>query len=224
MTTGIKPHFSFVDKKLNSDLNFLIERFIKKCSSLNKKSSFLTSRITECDVKLLKQALNLSLFPDSPSHLNKYHFKWHDCFALGSENIRLLDSDFKVCDWNYSLEGTIDYLVSINDATYCVMVKQEDDNKIEEIEREGGKRKDVVEIMSNMWLAEIKNSLLIYSGNSRHCFISIEANSRVLNAVRDKCTSLCNYKMLGKMPEKPYKTESSECLCCSFKKECWNGN
>jgi len=215
------PVFVIEDNKISGVILSLVERLIINKNKSQVSSSFWTSKITKCPRRLIKDSNNTHVV-NSVAYEYPYSFKWEECFKLSDSNLELITVNKEVSDWNYSLKGIVDFIVKFDDQPYCVMIKQlKKESDVTDVRQKKGFRNDIVELVSNMWLSEIENGILIYDGFNQTYILHVLPNNEIINAIKSKCQFLSDHKLLGKIPEKPYAKISKECEMCDYKKECW---
>lgn len=221
--TEITPDFV----KKDTIIEQIISDEICKRSSGLIKTTFTPDTITECSRKLIYMVTN-----------NNYHNKidyfkiisdiytrkkWIACLSkIGG--IKLLKSDLVVADCHFNLSGVIDAIVDFNQAIFVVKIFPVDENRFLTIQNKGAYKKDVIEVLIYMWLAELKNGLAIYENKNNHEYLlfNIEPYKPIIMSVKRKCLELSEFNINGKIPPRPYKVKSAkECERCVFLSKCW---
>jgi hypothetical protein len=182
---------------------------------------FTPSRLTECDRRILYRANGEvieenRLIEDFLLNRNEEYVKnkWIDFFS-NSIKIKLLEKKLVVADCNYNIAGTLDCIIKKGNAEFVVLIKKQDGEP---------RRKDVIELMVYLWLAEKSHGVLIYDSNNSNKFIlyHVKIFEPIIIAISNKCKKLIETKMKGELPDRPYKNEkNNECFECEFKLKCW---
>jgi len=195
--------------------------------------TFDPQSLTECGRKLSylttitdgkEHKLNLT---NEESLANRYtKIKWID--ILGNlKDIRVLDSWVVACDIGYNLVTKVDCVIqmdSLDELQSVVSIKSASSDEFKKIQDKGPHRKDIVAIMTDMWLIEIAHGIIIYENRDNLEFMinSILPERAIINSVKSKAKELYHHKINGTIPNQPYKDKSSkECSNCEFSKRCW---
>lgn len=188
-------------------------------------SSFLPASITECPRRLCYK-ITYYYMDNSPydtiaaDHIAK---KWVK-YLEKCKGIRVINSHVIVSDEHFQVAGIIDSIIDIDDEIMVFKVKEINDDSFKTIQSSGALRRDVVEIMVYMWLAEMKSGLLVYENKNNNDVISfrIDYYQSIIQAVKKLCEVVINHKKQGVLPNRPYDSSNGEeCNICEFKQQCW---
>lgn len=190
-------------------------------NSLDNEIIF-TNDITQCDRRLFYKVSDQY----SKSYLVKMHNealskKWR-AYLEKVKGVDVLATNFTVADHNCGLTGIVNLIISASDKKILVMIKEVDNDFFNS---KRTVRKHIVDIMSQMWLAEIDDGLLIYENveTKEFSMYHILTHPSVLMSVDKKAKDIQRQKVLGVLPERKYDSKtSSECVSCEFKEKCWN--
>ena len=146
--------------------------------------------------------------------------KWGKIFSV-NKLFDIVTTSYACADIKYNIVGTIDLIVKIIDnprKPLAVMFKRKNAEDIND-----GKisRKDIVEIMANMWMAEIADGILIYE-NEQDTNIEVfhvVPDTYLINSIKSTCKDI--FTVVKKIPDRPYGNVSEECEKCYFKEFCW---
>ena len=199
-----------------------IKNEIKRRNSAFSSGIFIPSRLTECDRRIFYRSIGTKIDDDRfvedflVEKTEKYvKNKWIDFFS-NTIKITLLEKNLVVTDCNYNITGMIDCIIKKGNTEFVVLIKKQDGEP---------KRKDVIELMTYLWLAEKPHGLLIYdSNNSEFNIYRVKMFMPIIMAICKKCKKLIEIKIKGEVHNRQYKNSmSKECLKCEFKNKCWAG-
>lgn len=194
--------------------------------------TFRPSELTECDRKIIYRTNGKKYKKDitQAEDLTKYYakVKWLDILNR-LNGIKVLDSWVVASDCNYNIVTTVDCVIEFTDLSFdglqsvvtVVSLKSEDFDIVKE---KGATRKDIVSMMTDMWLIELSHGMLVYENRDNLNFIvySVVPEDAVINSIRAKAKKLYSNKMNGTVPERPYKDNTAkECKSCEFFSRCW---
>jgi len=219
----------FVKKDhITAQLEQIIDSEVSARSKESLKTTFNPNTITECSRKLIYRVMGDGKQKESASYLKTTSDiytkkKWQEYFSK-FKSIKLLESDLVVGDCNYNMSGTIDAVISVNDVIFAVKIFPVNEDRFLTVKKRGASKKDVIETIIYMWLAELKHGLAIYENENTHEYelFDIEPYKPIIMAVKSKCLTLSECKIKGEIPGKPYKVKTAkECKCCEFLNKCW---
>jgi len=203
----------------------IIEDCIRKDSKagINDLNSevFYSSDITKCDRRIIYKAIGTP-------HINNVMKELHDEYIVKKwvqifndlKGIEVVDTGTLVADHNYNLTGKIHLVINVDGAVAVIMIQEVSS----ELFKKGTSRNHIINLMSQMWMAEVNDGFLVYENVDDKDFsiYHVTHNISVLNSVKSKCKDLQEKKMLGILPERKYEDISNdECSSCEFKAICW---
>ena len=149
--------------------------------------------------------------------------KWLKTFSA-NKIFDFIASGYVCCDIHYNLTGVIDLIFKIVDnprQPLAIMIKTENNTTFKEIISGKVPRRDIVEIMANMWMAEIADGILIYENNQDLTFeiFHVTPDKYLINAIKSKCKEISS--IVGEIQKRPYDKISIECDRCYCKNRCW---
>jgi len=219
MKTGIENivNKSDLSKQVEDITNCEIERFDKE----EAKSTFDTSDISACIRRLIYTAKKKG---KDPQAIDKFHNKftiekWSNLlgYYVRGKNIGLADC-------NYNLIGNGDILIEVDFSKILLKVQSVCNKDFDHVLTKGAFKKHVLELMTNEWLAEVNEGLLIYENRDNYKFeiFQVHLFPHILEPIKRKAQELTEYKMKGELPNRPYqRKDAKECNCCSYQLECW---
>ncbi len=219
----------FVKKdQVTTRLEQIIDGEICARSKESPKTTFSPDIITECPRKLIYGVMGNNKQNESTFYLKissdiYTKKKWIEYFSK-FKSIKLLESNLVAADCNYNMSGMIDAVISVDDVPFVVKIFPVSEERFLTIRSKGASKKDVIEVLIYMWLAELKHGLVIYENENTHKYevFDVEPYKPIIIAVKNKCLMLSECKIKGEIPEKPYKTKTAkECRSCSFLNKCW---
>lgn len=226
------PNKPFIKKDNVTDFfNGEINNEIKRRNFDFFHEIFNPNNITECERRILyrargeknKQSHNIFFEIDTQEAVKN---KWLNFFKK-SLSIKLLDRDVVVADCNFNLTGKVDGILKANNSIFVLIVRALNSKDFIRITEKGALRKHIVELMVYMWLAEIKDGIILYENkdNQEFCLYHVVPYLPILEASRKKCMQLLEHKIKGTMPTQPYKNQDEpECTICEFKDKCWGND
>jgi hypothetical protein len=203
---------------------------IKECIINQRKAfstSFPTNRMTECPRRLVYESLSY--------HKEDKYVKFTDNIACIKakwierlnriKNLELVDKNVLASDCNYGITDTIDCIIRYkDDELFVTNIQPVSNDEFSIIKKKGALRKHIVTITIQMWLAEVKNGLLICENKDNNDFVMfhVKEYKSIIQSVQKKCRLMMEYKVKGFLPDRPYqKNSGAECEECEFSKECW---
>ena len=149
--------------------------------------------------------------------------KWKKIF-LTNKLFDIVASSYECRDIKYNLVGAIDLIVKVLDnprKPFAVMIKCRDFNDFSEIKDGKIPRRDIVEIMANMWMAEIEDGILLYENNQDASFevFHVIPDTYLINTIKAKCKEIPT--IVEKPQDRPYDKISTECEKCFYRRLCW---
>jgi len=193
--------------------------------------SLLTSELTQCPRRLgYKCLMTEKDTPEENAHdFGDSHFakkKWVSVLASGKE-LELLEADFELADCNYNLVGRLDAVIRTEDGPSGVLIKIVGSDAYDRVCRDNVPRRDVVEMMTNLWLAEMNHGYLIYEWedvSGVFTIFHVEKHKGIVASVAEKCRKITSHKLTGTIPERPKPKPFTECNVCEFSRRCWGKN
>jgi len=221
--------FDFIKEDEVSDIfeTYLTDEFQNK-HVIRETESFETSHLTECP-----RRLNYASDGEKGKHTQtqleaKIHeFAKKKLIAMFAKNkqIKIVGEAVEVSDCNYNMVGVLDVAVKYKDNLYLVQFYSLKDEEFKHILEEGPPRKHVVEVVLNRWLTEKGELVIIYENrySGEHKVYHIQLYKPIVDAAKAKSLQLINDKLLGKTPDRPYKTSTAaECTVCEYCDLCWH--
>lgn len=218
---------SFVRK---DDFTELFESRVKehlRSSNLNSVvSTFDPSHLTECPRRIIYRTTSVvktktDLTSNTLDELDSHYFFNS---IIRSSGTKIISENISASDCNYNIVGKLDYVLNLNGETFATKFYVVGDDDFRNVLKKGAVRKDVIEIMVYMWMVELNNGLIFYWNRSDNQITSfhIKPFKPIIKSVVDKCKFLLEYELKGTMPDRTYKTRSSnECKQCEFESVCW---
>lgn len=202
---------------------------LRNYSLFSPDSSFHPSQITECPRRLIYRVNGTSAgmyVGNSPyESVEKESFK-NKWLALLEKvkSVKILHKDAIASDCNYNLYSIVDAVINIKGDIFAVKAIQTYGDEMDEVRNKGAMKKHVIEMVLNIWLLEVDGGILIYDSkeNYGHCMFHIKPYKPIVESVTEKCKKLCNFKLMGQMPNRPYKSKAyKECIACEYRGLCW---
>jgi hypothetical protein len=180
-----------------------------------------SSEVTQCDRRIYYSLVGVDQLKKQSIRIHKKALihKWSS--ILGKiKGFELVGTGVTVADHNHSVTADIDVVGKLHDRPVAIMVVEVDD---ETFQNDKAVRKHVVDIMSQMWMAEVNDGFLVYENilSKKFSMFHILPNVSVLNAVKQKLKGLQEKKMLGILPDRKYEAFAKECRECRFTERCW---
>jgi hypothetical protein len=224
-------HDKFVKKetKLTNLVNNEIISVLEGGNRLFNNEVFNSENIAECPRKivyksfglLMNQSLSLDRIKnDSSIALKK---KWIDLLSKSSK-INFIEKNITVSDCNYNLSGEVDAVIEINDYKSLVLIKELESDDYILAQLGGGAKSHVIELMADIWMAELENGILICENkNTNEYFVShIIIHQPIIETIKKKYYDLNFKKTLNQLPSRPYKNMGAkECILCKYRLTCW---
>lgn len=211
--------------ELSDMIKNLLKEEIKRRNSAKYIELITSCNITECDRRLLYRSSRVKpeKYEDAMEILSQETAKnkWLDFFDK-SRKIKLKDRHLTVAEEEYDINGCVDGVIKIGDLLAALLIKSIPDKKFHEVSS-GAVRKDVIELMSYIWLLELKNGILLYENrnNNDFCIYHVSKYQPIIDAIKQKGKKLLSMRMKGVIPERPYAKKEKECLVCEFYSKCW---
>jgi len=192
-----------------------------------------TRNITECDRRILYRAYGVK----SDGIKSEIEFSKNDIFSENAIkekwltifedilNVKVRETFITASDCNYNLIGEIDGAGVIGNKPVIFMIRKVNHEEFENISKNEINRKDKVDILAKMWMIEVKHGILLYEdGNTNdYQLFHVTPYEPIIQSVCTKCKRLEDHRILGKLPDRPYKDAlGTECLSCEFKLKCWD--
>jgi hypothetical protein len=214
---------SFVKKdKFSTFLKEGVDKVIQNSYNDIDSEVIDSSEVTQCDRRIYYKLINGSVTKTHSVSMHKETLitKWISILAQ-IKGLKIMEYSTMVADHNYSLVSTVDMIGKMEDLPVVIKLIEV---KNETFQNDKAVRKHVVDVMSQMWMAEVSDGFLIYENmlSKEFNIFHILQNVSVLNAVKSKMKSLQEKKMLGILPDRKYETLSTECSECCFKDKCWS--
>ena len=146
--------------------------------------------------------------------------KWKKVF-LANKSFDIVTTSYACADIKYNIVGTIDLIIKVVDDPRKPLIVMLKKKNVDDINNGKVLRKDIVEIMANMWMSEIADGILIYE-NEQDMNIEvfhIIPDTCLINSIKDTCKNI--FKIVKTVPDRPYSGVSDECKKCYFRKLCW---
>jgi len=230
MTENIADKFIKLDQ-VSKNLELLINAEDSKRSMFFPTSNFDPSHLTECPRRIIYRVNNITpdFYRESYLDMMSGLFgkkKWIDMMEK-FKNLKIVDKNVVAADCHYNISGNIDVILNIEEKIYVTKIQCIDQNQFDQIVMKGAIKKHVIEIIVYLWLTEINDGILLYDNQNTNQYkiFHIKAYSPIIKSITKKCLRLIDFKMNGKIPERPYESSgSSECSQCEFFKTCWKEN
>lgn len=219
-------NFKFVCK---DDVSELLEKSIQEMrvtpATFNPDSSFHPSQITECPRRLIYRSRGLKTSGETILDLCNREFfknKWISILEK-SKSLKVLHKDVIASDCNYNLYSKVDAVVNISGDIFAIKAFSVISSDFEEIHNKGARKKDVIEMVIDIWLLEVNGGIIMYEAKEicDFCVFHIKPYKPIIDSVTEKCMRLLDFKLKGQVPDRPYKTEAKECYNCEYLGSCW---
>jgi hypothetical protein len=206
-------------KKIEEDIEISLKRGYNDLGG----ETISSSEITQCDRRMYYSMIDFQNVGSRNKVLHESYMvsKWCDILRQGSI-IDILEKEFLVADRNFNICSTIDIVGKMLETPVVIKIREINN---EDYASKIAKRPHVIEIMVQMWLAEINDGFLIYENSltKEYNVFHILPNASVLNAVKSKLLKLIDNKNMGILPERKYEASSAnECKKCVFVGRCWS--
>lgn len=189
---------------------------------------FNIRHLTQCPRRIFYRSVgapqdlddNLFLLKQDLIYVKK---KWIEIFKKNPK-ITVLKEDFIAADTNLNIEGQIDAVFRCKKYTGVLMVDSLRTEEYQLSKKNGGLRRQIIELMASMCLTQVSNGILICEEKSTNEYFLSHSiiHKPIVNTIQKKCESLMECKVFNQIPEKPYDSEKAkECLKCEYKKQCW---
>lgn len=190
-------------------------------------SVFDPSHITECPRRIIYRASGC-ISENTSSYLSSYDFlfskkKWIE-YLSQCKNIKVIDKNVVAADCHYNVSGNADVIINMGGVVYVVKIQPVNANDFVQIKKKGAYKKHVVELITYIWLTELYDGLLLYENKNNNEYITfhVKQYEPIIKSIMKKCLGLMENKIMGVIPPRPYKCkDSSECILCEFRKQCW---
>lgn len=209
----------------------LLEKLItdedQRRSAASVNSTFDPIHITECPRRILYRSTgtghNLHLTYLQRLSKEACKDKWISLFDK-SLKVKLVDQDIVVADSKYNITGKVDAIISFGDDIFATKIKSVCEESFINIQETGALKKDVVELILDLWLLEIRDGLIIYDNNNGgYVTFHVEPYEPIIKTIKRKCGELMRQSISGDLPDRPYDDSSSgECHICEFNQKCWS--
>ena len=223
----VSPEIKFVcrdevSKPLEESINDL-----RYCALPVTDSSFHPSQITECPRRLIyrvngdadKMHIGDGLYQSIQDETFKN--KWITLLEK-VKFVKVLHKNAIASDCNYNLFSKVDAVINIKGDIFAVKaIKTCGLDEMEEIRNKGAMKKHVIEMVLYIWLLEVDGGILIYDSDYEHCMFHIKPYKPIVESVIEKCRKLCDFKLAGQIPNRPYKSKAKECSDCEYRCVCW---
>lgn len=223
------PNKPFVIRdEMSSTIEDILRTFSDSQANHDINRTFHPDGLTECGRKLIyrtsgsKYQTGYSVLETESNYFSK--LKWIHILKC-CKDIKVLDSDIIASDDKHNLLTKVDCVIEMEDETQIVVfIKSLSSSDFENVKNNGATRKDIVRIITDMWLIELSNGIIIYENRDtlRFLIYKVIPNNAIINTIKLKSKNLYDNKIKGILPSRPYKNNSSkECQECEFLKTCW---
>lgn len=212
-------------------LHHNIKDVLQKRRNLSSNSEIInTKHLTQCNKRLMYRVSGVNLieskkdafdFQEELQIINKryLHNKWISILKE-IDKVEIIAINESFADCNCNLIGYTDILkVGLKNVIF--EVEYIDEVIFKDVLTNGAKRCNVVDIMSKMWMSNIKHGILIYETSNNYKIFHVTPFDYIIKSVCNKCSELMNYKILGKLPDRSYENIKEECMVCEYKEICW---
>jgi hypothetical protein len=193
-----------------------------------RSGSFDPRHITQCRRRIMYRAMSKEKSFDNlyfeNSHQRAIANKWIG-YLKACHKTHLFEPHAIVADAELNLKGVVDALVKYEDVFHAINVRPVNNETFQQIQEKGCLRKDAVDLIVCMWMAEVPFGILIYENNDNQEIetFEISKNDLVIQQVKSKCKELIPYQLKGNLPNRDYKdSDSKECKACEYRDICFN--
>lgn len=210
---------------LTEKIEFAIKSEEKRRNISKNNELFLTNQLTNCTRKTLYRVYGEEYDIDMAEELHQQSVKhkWLD-FIEQSRIAKLIDKNIEAADTKYNLASRVDGVFRIGELTFTVLIKSVHNEEFQRIKERSAPRRDIVQLMMDMWLTEVKDGLLLYDNRETNDILTYHVlpYQPIINAACGRCLEMRDHKLMGKLTKRPYdSSDSEECLACKFKATCW---
>lgn len=219
---------------IRDNASYTLEGFMRlittyKVSSNTSSMIFHPDELTECGRKIIYRKRNHKCHFCNNAEYSYDKFakcRWISLLKQCSD-IKVLDSDILANDMKYDVVTKIDCVIeipSMDDLQTVVYIRSIPSSIFENVKKNGALRKDIVRIMTDMWLIELINGMIIYEDRDSLDFIiySVLPQNAVINSIKARAKQLYEHLINTTIPLRPYKNhDTKECGECEFFKMCW---
>lgn len=220
-----------LNDQLITDLNSKINSSIQKRREKRiYGEGYYAQYLTQCDRRIVYRSLGKKSEVDNNNgeieEISKIFIKKKWCAILNSIYEIEVNADVKVSDPVYNLIGTVDCSVKIDEVVYAVLIDGLQSADFKMLAEKGPTRKDVVTVMANMWMSDVKDGILIYENRDdlSYMLFRVKGSKTVGEGLMKKCQRLSRFTIAGEIPPKSYNEVSDECKICEYRNLCWENN
>jgi len=210
-------NLSFVTRDKLTDY---IESLIENNKIHTNKTSINPNSITECTRKLIYRTSTTTNEQDNCfAHLKKRWIK----MLKDSTKVEIAVSEV-LSDCNYNLSAVADAFIKINDKISVLKIQPVTEEDFNKVQNKGAIKKHVIDLMCQMWMAEIDDGILLYDDvfSCKYMVYHVTLYRPIIESIKRKALQLVDHQIKGTLPEKPYKDKNSEeCAGCQFINKCW---
>lgn len=217
------PHLQ-QNSKISTCLLDKIKDHEKRRKNVFSGEILYSRHLVQCDRRILYRVYGTH--DDQSSMMQEYSDKFMKEKWINILNsiysLEMINSNFQAADANYNLTSNVDCIVKVNDVPVVVMI--EGLSEEEYLQPDLPSRSSVVDITMQMWMLELCNGLIIIENrnNLEYIMYHIIPYVPIVSSCKKKCLKLMEFKICGKMPERPYgSSDNKECSICEFHKTCW---
>jgi hypothetical protein len=149
--------------------------------------------------------------------------KWVNYFK-DCKKTHVVEEHAIVADSELNLKGIADVLIQYEEIIHGVNIRSVNSETFSKIQEKGGRRKDVIDLMACIWMAEVPFGILIYENNESQEIevFEVKKSDLIINEVQDICRELVPYQLRGNLPNRDYKdSTSAECSVCEYRNVCF---
>ena len=211
------------NSELSEKIKNIIEQEINLLDKYETRDTLKTSEIHMCPRKLLYKSIKPSKNGFTLDDFNNQFAikKWAKLLKY-----YVLGTNIVLSDCNYGIVGNGDIILDIEGCNVILKIQSLNADDFNKIVKNGPRKKHILELIANKWLAEIENGLLIYENRDNFEFEVFQIHAsiysvHIIESIKKKCVSLMKHKTKGELISRPYKEESKECKMCDYSSECW---
>jgi len=216
-----------VEDDVSEFFDFIITDQIGSKSESVFDSGFNSSHMTWCPRRMIYCSQGVNPDRNSKSYIDistdlAVKNKWIGYFKK-CRGVKIVNQIIRASDCNYNIHGDIDAILKTSDIEVVAKFQAVDNMDFQMVNKKGAFKNHVVELMTNMWLAETVNGLLVYENKNdqKYKMFHVKQYRPVIVSIQMKCLKLFKELIKGFVPDRPYKQKAKECGRCEYYIKCW---
>ena len=127
-----------------------------------------------------------------------------------NENCIVMNRDVYFNDISINLSCLVDATIRIGKEPFVFLFRYLNGKEFKNAEKKGASKKDVVDMVSCLFLSQLHDGILIYQ-HKKPLVYHIKAHSDVFDAVKNKCKKINSFLINKEIPEKCVGYEGKKC-------------